>query len=154
MFREYLVLEIQISALEAEQFLLSAKGPGGDARVVFTLPLADATYQALAARLDRLDVDETALEQLGQALFHTLFQGSVKDLYARTQGKLSADQGLRIILNISPTAAEVAALPWEFLYDPDHGPLALLDSPIVRFLPQPSAIPTLATALPLRVLLT
>ena len=46
------------------------------------------------------------------------------------------------------------ALPWEFLYDPDQGPLALLDAPIVRYLPQSSRIPSLKAELPLKVLVT
>jgi hypothetical protein len=67
---------------------------------------------------------------------------------------LRSDQGLRIKLRLPPDASEVAALPWELLYDPDQGPLALLDAPLVRYLPQPVRIPTLRAELPLRVLLT
>jgi CHAT domain-containing protein len=67
---------------------------------------------------------------------------------------LEADQGLRIRLNIPPGEVGLMALPWEFLYDPDQGPLALLDAPIARYLPQSSRIPTLRTSLPLKVLLS
>src|SRR4030095_14191837 len=64
------------------------------------------------------------------------------------------DRGRRLRLNIDPREAALMALPWEFLYDPDQGPLALLDAPIVRYLPQPSAMPTLGAPLPLKVLVT
>jgi hypothetical protein len=38
--------------------------------------------------------------------------------------------------------------------DPDGGPLAMLDAPIARYLPQPTPLPTLHATLPLKVLLT
>ena len=68
-----------------------------------------------------------------------LFQGAIKDVYVRSQGALAGDQGLR--LRSISTETAVIALPWEFLYDPDQGPLALLDAPIVRYLPQSPASP-------------
>ncbi len=71
-----------------------------------------------------------------------------------SQGALAPDQGLRLWLNIAPSEVAVSALPWEFLHDPDQGPLALLDAPIARYLPQSSRIPTLQSTLPLKVLLT
>ena len=76
-------------------------------------------------------------------LFQALFQGAIKDVYTRGQGVLVPDQGLRLRLNIAPSETALIALPWEFLYDPDQGPLALLDAPIVRYLPQSSRIPSL-----------
>jgi hypothetical protein len=45
-------------------------------------------------------------------------------------------------------------VPWEFLADPDQGPLAMLDAPMVRYLPVQAPVPTLAAPLPLKVLLT
>jgi HPt (histidine-containing phosphotransfer) domain-containing protein len=58
-------------------------------------------------------------------------------------------------LHIAASETLVAGLPWEFLYDPDlGGPVALLGAPIMRYLPQPTRIPSLAAELPLKVLLT
>jgi hypothetical protein len=67
---------------------------------------------------------------------------------------LQPAQGLRLVLNIAATEQEVGAQPWEFLYDPDQGPLAMLDTSIVRYLQQSALIPSLKTDLPLRMLLT
>ena len=154
MFTDYAECEIEIQPRKGKGFPLSIHAPGGDARGTLRLPTSDPVYQELASRLAVLFTDETILSQLGQILFNALFQGQVKEVYTRSQGTLKAGQGLRIVLNIAATEQEVAVLPWEFMYDPDQGPLALLDAPVVRYLPQPTPIPNLQTQLPLKVLLT
>ncbi|MFL5801663.1 MAG: CHAT domain-containing protein [Roseiflexaceae bacterium] len=154
MFTDYAECEIEIQPRNGDVYPFSLTAPGGDARGALRLPTEDAAYQALAARLDALDTDEEALAAIGRTLFEALFQGQAREVYARSQGMLRAGQGLRIKLCIAASEAEVAALPWELLYDPDQGPLALLDAPIVRYLPQPTRLPILHTDLPLRVLLT
>ncbi|HEU5085797.1 MAG TPA: CHAT domain-containing protein, partial [Roseiflexaceae bacterium] len=152
--KTYLDFEVHIGAAEADRLAVAVSGPGGEARGVLVLPVSDPGYCALTARLQRLDTDETTLVAIGQFLFDALFHGPVRDVYTRSQGVLSEQQGLRVRLHIAPTEASVAALPWEFLYDPDQGPLALLDTPVVRFLPQQDRMPVMAAPLPLRVLLT
>src|SRR5215813_4046235 len=154
MFNQYVDFEVHVSALSASRYSVAVSGPGGDASGALLLPTDDPTFQALVARLAALDTDEEMLVELGQILFGALFQGAIKDVYIRSQGALGPDQGLRLRLNIVPTETAVIALPWEFLYDPDQGPLALLDAPVMRYLPQSSRIPSLKTELPLKVLLT
>ncbi|MFL5801727.1 MAG: CHAT domain-containing protein [Roseiflexaceae bacterium] len=154
MFSTYLDFEIIISSPTAAGYPVVVRGPGGDARGDLTLPIADPTYQALMGQLEHLDTDEAALADLGQILFRALFHGPIKEVYTRSQGVLTDGQGLRIKLNIAASEAMAAALPWEFLHDPDMGPLALLDAPIVRYLPQQAKIPTLQATLPLKILLT
>ncbi len=153
--KTYRDFEIQISSLGEQSYALFVSGPGGDARSTITLPTNNPIYQALASRLAQFDTDEAGLFDLGQILFQTLFQGPIKDVYTRSQSAIGSDQGMRLRLNIDlEKEVEVAALPWEFLCDPDQGPLAMLDAPIVRYLPQQSVIPGLVTPLPLKVLLT
>jgi hypothetical protein len=153
--KTYRDFEIQISSIGGGQYAIFASGPGGDARNTLALPSADPAYGALAARLAQLDTDEASLIDLGQILFRTLFQGPVKDVYTRSQSALGPDEGMRLRLNIDlEKEAEVAALPWEFMCDPDQGPLAMLDAPVVRYLPHQSVIPSIAAPLPLKVLLT
>jgi hypothetical protein len=154
MFTEYAEYEIAIGPRDGDAYPFSVTAPGGDARGTLRLPTGDAAYQALAARLAALDTDEELLQALGHQLYDALFQGQAKEALVRSQGMLKDGQGLRIKLRIAAAESEVAALPWELLYDPDQGPLALLDTPIVRYLPQPQRVPTLRTDLPLRVLLT
>ena len=152
--RQYALFNIRIRGSEPQYTVDVQSALGGDASGSFTPPSASPRYQELAARLQQLDTDEDMLIELGTILFQALFQGDVKTAYARSQGGLAADQGLRLRFDLDPAQTAVAGLPWEFLYDPDQGPLALLDAPIARYLPQPTAIPTLATPLPLKVLLT
>jgi hypothetical protein len=153
--KSYRDFEIQISSIGDQRYAIFVSGPGGDARGTIALPTGDPAYQALASRLAEFDTDEAALFDLGQLLFLTLFHGPIKDVYTRSQSAIGADEGMRLRLNIDlEREVEVAALPWEFLCDPDQGPLAMLDAPIVRYLPQQSVIPALATPLPLKVLLT
>jgi hypothetical protein len=151
--KTYLDFEIAIGAFDAGRYTLFVRGPGGEASDFLVLPEGD-DFGALMARLRRLDTDEDALVRLGQALFRAIFSGPAKDVYARSQGVLGPDQGLRLRLTAPALETRIHALPWEFLYDPDQGPLALLDAPVVRYLPQQDRIPSLATPLPLKVLLS
>jgi hypothetical protein len=149
----YLDFEIAIGTLDGGRYSVMVRGPGGEASDYFTLP-ADETYLRLAERLKQLDTDEAALVQLGQSLFRALFFGPIKDVYTRSQGALGAGQELRLRLSAPPAEVGFHALPWEFLNDPDQGPLALLGASIIRYLPQQDKVPSLATPLPLKVLLT
>jgi len=154
MFNEYVDFEIRIRSAGADSYTVEARGPGGHASGVFKSPTADARYQALANRLERGQTDEKMLIELGQILFRAIFQDGVATVYAHTQGQLSADQGVRLRVDIDADDVAIAALPWEFLADPNLGPLAMLDAPIVRYLPQQSVVPKLKTTLPIKVLLS
>jgi hypothetical protein len=157
MFERYVELEISVEPRRGTTYPLSVRGPGGDARGTLRLPISDPTYQQLAARLATLDTDEDSLTQIGQMLFAALFRSNaeIRSVYTRAQGTLKPDEGLRLKFDIGENEIEVSALPWEFLYDPDQiGPMATLDTPIVRYLPQSSVLPRMAAQLPLKVLLT
>jgi hypothetical protein len=156
-FERYAELEITVEPRRGTTYPLSIHGPGGDARGSLRLPIADPAYQPLATRLAALDTDEDSLAQIGQILFSALFRSNpeIRAVYARTQGTLKPDEGLRITFYIGENEVEVAALPWEFLYDPDQiGPMATLDAPIVRYLPQSAVLPHMEAELPLKLLLT
>lgn len=152
---QYADCEIRIGPRSGDSYPISINAPGGDGAGELRLPTDDPDYQELAARLKNLVTTEEVLITLGQRLFSALFQGQIKERYiASLSSAAQAGQRLRIVLNISANEREVAELPWEFLHDPDQGALALLNTPIVRYLPQPSPIPALKADLPLRVLIT
>jgi hypothetical protein len=157
MFDRYVELSIQVEPLREDGYPFSVRGPGGDARGTLRLPTSDPIYQQLAARLATLDTDEDCLTQIGQILFSALFRNNaeIRSVYARTQGTLKPDEGLRLKFEIGESELDVSTLPWEFLYDPDQiGPMATLDTPIVRYLPQSPVLPRMEAQLPLKVLLT
>jgi tetratricopeptide (TPR) repeat protein len=150
----YLTFVLQFGAFDGESYSITATGPGGDATGHLASPSEYPGLQALLDRLARFETDEQLLTELGQLLFRAIFQDDVRDVYIRSQGLLAEQQGLRLLLIIPPAEVAIAALPWEFLHDPDRGPLALLDMPIMRYVPQSARLPSLAADLPLRLLLT
>jgi hypothetical protein len=152
---EYALFDILIRTASQGNYTVDVRSVlGGDARSTFTPPFGNPTYDHFAKQLQDLETDEDGLVELGQFLFHALFQGSIKDVYKLSQGGLKAGQGLRLRLDIDPALTEIIELPWEFLYDPDRGPLATLNMSVVRYLSQQSAPAALATPLPIHVLLT
>jgi len=150
-----ITIEVAVGPLTPTGYALNVRGAGGEAQSRLVLPTADPDYLALVERLASLMIDADALAEIGRTLFNTLFQGEARDVYRATQALRTEDQRLRIVLAIPADAAPVAALPWEFLVDPaTPGALAMRGITVVRYLPQPTRVPALATALPLRMLLT
>ena len=98
-------------------------------------------------------LEEQNVKSFGQALFDALLTGEIRSCYdmsrraAKRQGK-----GLRIKLRIQAPA--LAALPWEFLYDPREAEyLCLMRSrPVVRYLELPQPTQPLSVTPPLRIL--
>src|SRR5262245_19028506 len=123
MFKEYLDCEIKIGPRSNARLPLSIRAPGGEADGELQLPLADTDFQQLLQQLRALYADEELLTAIGRRLFDALFPGKFREIFVRSQGMLRADQGLRLVLNIGADELDVAALPWEFLYNPDQGPL-------------------------------
>jgi hypothetical protein len=155
MFKDYALFDIRIRGIDLEHSMVEVHSElGGDANGAFASPTKVAAYPQYIARLQRLDTDEDMLVDLGQILFSAIFSSRIKEVYTRSQGKLAADQGLRLRFDIDPALNSITAMPWEFLYDPDQGPLTMLDAPIVRYLAQQSPPPILKAPLPLKVLVT
>jgi hypothetical protein len=93
-----------------------------------------AIWQRFFAALHQPEPGEELLLNAGSALFSELFQTDVRDLWLRARSDLERGtvDGLRLRLAMLPPA--VAALPWEFLYDPDRNTLfaAQQRTPVVR----------------------
>src|SRR5215212_5085052 len=103
MFNQYVDFEVHVSSLSASRYAVAVSGPGGDASGALLLPTDDPVFQALAARLASLDTDEETLVELGKLLFQALFQGAIKDVYVRSQGALTPEQGLFLFNDTAPT---------------------------------------------------
>lgn len=59
------------------------------------------------------------LEAFGSLLYRTIFAGEVEGFFERTHASLPPGERLRVQLSFQDGSAELAALPWEYLYCPD-----------------------------------
>jgi hypothetical protein len=142
MLSSYRDLTVLVGAPTGDGYPVTLRGDGCDARGLL-LPSHDPTFADLIAQLARLDLSEVETDTLGQILFRALFDGPLKSVFDRSIGALGTGQRFRLRLDIDPREAIIAALPWEYLHDPDRGPLALRDTPLVRYLPTQAVVPTL-----------
>ncbi len=97
--------------------------------------------------------DGASPEQLGGELFRTVFQGELLKAFEGCLAKARGGPGLRIRLRLNDVP-ELAALPWEYLYDAEgRGFLALsARTPVVRYMEMSAVLDTLLVEPPLRVL--
>jgi len=102
------------------------------------LPPADAALEELLGSVAALPAgacNEVVLRAAGEALFNWLMCGSLKDhLRLAMDRAMQTGRGLRIRLCIDPP--EIAAWPWELLYDPqrDQTFATAVATPLVRYL--------------------
>lgn len=138
---------------------------GGEAHTTMYFPF---DRQALSERLKQVEEGlyntsadmqvflerRQAIQEFGKDLFEMLFSGEVQTLYERNKQHLNKEKGerLRIRLRIQP--AELAALPWEFLYDPKSREYLCLDRRIslVRYQDLHHPYSPLVVEPPLRIL--
>lgn len=153
--REYIDIEVRLTSKNPNDktYDVYAKSQAGyDTSDTFAIP-QDAAFQALVASVEALTTSEAEITDLGKQLFRLLFGGKTRNVYEQTKGGLARHQRIRIRLNMDLTDP-IAQLPWEYLFDPDDDALALMDTPIVRYIPQNQKDLPLKVDLPLRVLLT
>ncbi len=162
----YLDFELEISPSGGREYVIAVlHSPAGEAREMMRFPFDELALenrlQALQIALLRsggrrrqvLSPEEQTVQDFGGELFGALFTGEVRSRYdmshhqAAQQGK-----GLRLKLRIQPP--ELAALPWEFLYDARQGEYVCLSryTPVVRYLELPQPIQPFAVTPPLRIL--
>ena len=115
---------------------LIVESPAGEARSDLVFDPTDMELRdALAASAAR-DTDAGFLREVGQYLFEQLFQGPVEELLRSSLAIVRREEkALRVRLRFE--APELAALPWEYLFDPveDHFLATLADAALVRYIP-------------------
>jgi formylglycine-generating enzyme required for sulfatase activity len=163
---EYLDFELEISpGLGRDYPVAVIRSPAGEARETMRFPFDELALknrlQALrialllsgGSRRRVLTPEEQTVQDFGKDLFDALVAGEVRSRFdvsrreAHQQGK-----GLRLKLRfLSP---EMAALPWEFLYDHRRGEYLCLskNTPTIRYLELPQPIQSLTVTPPLRIL--
>ena len=94
-----------------------------------------------------------ASKTFGAKLFNAVFDGKIHDAYLTALNSAQRQRlGLRLKLILDAPA--LADYPWEFLYDAPNAqfPALFENTPLVRFIELPEAIPPLAVTPPLRIL--
>lgn len=95
---------------------------------------------------------EEGVRRIGHRLFNALFaEPAVVGIY-RAACAVAAERGetLRVVLRVSDS--ELAALPWESMFDQAAGSYVCRREPLVRYVPVASSPPPLKVQLPLRIL--
>jgi tetratricopeptide (TPR) repeat protein len=153
--------EIDVAALGERGYPVTVRSPsGGEATAAMRLT---PEMRALAARVPEavlassaivrrgLAGQERPVRDLGSLLFRALFTEDVHSLLmtSRQQAAMSGGQ-LRIVLRMAP--AELACLPWEFLFDPSEDDYLCLSTPLIRRPQVLRAVRALRVTGPLRVL--
>lgn len=162
----YLDFEVEISAGIGRDYPVAVvRSPAGEAQETMRFPFDElaltsrlkdlqiALLRSGGARRQALSAEEEHVQAFGSDLFNVLLTGEVRSRYdvsgreARQQGK-----GLRLKLRIQPP--ELAALPWEFLYDPRQAEYVCLSlaTPLIRYVELPQPIQPLLITPPLRIL--
>src|SRR5713101_2066212 len=162
----YLDFELEIGPGSRREYPVAVvRSAAGEARETMHFPFGELALESrlkdLQIALLRsggrhrqiLSVGEQTVQDFGRALFDALFIGEVHSRYAVSQQEaLHQSKGLRLKLRIQ--APELAALPWEFLYDVNLAEYVCLSSntPIVRYLELPQPPQPLTVTPPLRIL--
>lgn len=164
---EYLdfVLSIGSKTGPGQDYEISVSSELGRASATMTFPFDPATLEGHLKNLE-IAVRQSAssyrsgsttqqmtVPKLGEMLFKALFAGDVGELYrANSIFAETSSKGLR--LKILVTTPDMAAVPWEYMYDPQRRNYVALfaHTPIVRYLDPPFVIQPQLVAPPLRIL--
>ena len=98
-----------------------------------------------------MPVAEQPVREVGRRLFEALFTGPVYGMY-RASLAVVQERGTRLRLVLRLAAPELAALPWEMLFDPETDSYLCRQEPLVRHVPAPYTPDPLDVRLPLRIL--
>lgn len=162
----YLDLEVEVTSEEGRGYRVEVTSPsGGESVATAPFPLGERALErriqglrlallSSAANVRRLPMpDEKPVQELGAELFDWLFAGDARVLLDSSRQQATRegdDQWLRLVLRIRPP--ELAALPWEFLYDTRRDDYLSLSNPLVRYPEVLEPIRPLAVNPPLRIL--
>src|SRR5579859_878053 len=128
-------------------------GPGERAHGILAFPAPAAGLTDLVTRLQTRQASEGDVVRLGSLLFEALFHGTIGAAYREARGRARAE-GAALRLVLTSMSAEIAELPWEFLYDPTlrHFLALTPDIRLIRNLPSLYPLNAPSERLPLRVL--
>jgi tetratricopeptide (TPR) repeat protein len=113
--------------------------------------LLEATILSSAVTHRSVPVAEEPVRRVGSQLFDAVFAGPVGGMYRASLG-VAQQRGRRLRVVLRLTAAELASVPWEMLFDSETETYLCRREPLVRHVPAPYTENPLEVHLPLRVL--
>jgi hypothetical protein len=159
-------IDIEVKDAQNQEYTVAVlRSPSGEAREVMKFPFSAAELESrlkdiqialLRSSGERrlaLSAEAKVVQEFGRLLFAALMTGEVRNCYAQSQILArNDDKGLRVKLRINPP--DLAALPWEFLYDARQAEYVCLsrNTPLVRYVDVPMPIQPILSQLPLHIL--
>ncbi len=156
--RVYQNFDLLISRTGDTYLAKVAQSPAGEPSVTFTAPFSELDIQGFEGELKEARwhgaPGKAAVQGFGQALFDAVFTAGVRECLHRSLDIVAqSQQGLRLRLRLADVP-ELAAWPWEYLYDPVPGVHLALSAhtPVVRYMDMLDPIRPLPVEPPLSVL--
>lgn len=155
-------LELEIrSGAAPGHYVITADSPAGTASGQLQLDaekllsrrreLASAVLASAVPTRGRLSAQEVPVREVGQQLFEAVFAERVYGRYtASVQEAARRGEPLRVVLRLR--APELAALPWEAMFDPEADEYLCQREPIVRYVETAQPATPLPVNPPLRIL--
>ena len=155
-------LELEITPGAArDHYIITVESPAGAASGQLRLDtekllsrrpeLASAILASAVPTRGRLSAQELPVRQVGQQLFEAVFAERVYGRYtASAQEAARRGEPLRVVLRLR--APELAALPWEAMFDPEADEYLCQREPIIRYVETAQPATPLPVNPPLRVL--
>ncbi len=162
---QYLNFDVEIGLGNGREYSVAIRSQAGDTRVTMRFPFDElalrdtlkdlqiALLRASGLRRQVLLPEAQTVQGFGQRLFEALIAGEVRGLYDVSRRE-AAQQGMGVRLRLRVLAPELAALPWEYLYDARLGTYVCLsrNTPLVRYPEVAQPILPLKVQPPLRIL--
>ena len=152
-------LRLRLDRSRGSRYRLLAATHFAEATVEFEIPAAELGVAGVGpgsnpsrGQLATASLGLNDAKRLGEALFESLFHGSVRDIYRDALADARRrHRGLRIMLCLSGSP-ELCEVPWEYLFDGSHFLATSPLTPVVRYLDLPRRSRTLRVSPPLRLL--
>lgn len=155
------VVRISPGAIENQYTVTAHSVQTTQVTQTFTLPVTPQDFEHFVATMGARTRGKRGLHSMewdaakvfGEKLFDAVIAGKVHTAYTTClNDAMRRRQGLRLKLILDASA--LADYPWEFLYDASNAqfPALFENTPLVRFLELPEAMPPLAVTPPLSIL--
>jgi tetratricopeptide (TPR) repeat protein len=163
---QYLDVDLEIGVGSGRDYPVAVlRSPAGEARALMRFPFDDLTLENYLLKLQNalvrsggvrrkvLSPQEEAVQDFGQRLFDALLTNDLRSCYDVSRRE-AAQRGMGVRLRLRVLAPELAALPWEYLYDPRQADYLCLSrhTLLVRYLEVQQPIQPLLIEPPLRIL--